>query len=181
MARVGKATGNTDASDLVLRAACYSVHKQAPDGSWPYGEAPTQRWIDNFHTGYNLCALQTIKEQTGSADFDDSIREGSTFYLNHFFLDSGIPKYFHNRTYPIDIHSVAQSLLTLCTFNRNDEFKDRVQTVLRWSVERMLCAEGFFRYRKGRWLTNSIPYIRWSQAWMLLALAHLVAPRKMEH
>jgi hypothetical protein len=30
---------------------------------------------------------------------------------------------------------------------------------------------GYFYFQKHRWYTNRIPFIRWSQAWMLLALS----------
>jgi hypothetical protein len=35
----------------------YSMARQHDDGSWAYGEADTYQEIDNFHTGYDVCAL----------------------------------------------------------------------------------------------------------------------------
>jgi hypothetical protein len=44
--------------------------------------------------------------------------------------------------------------------------------VLDWTVREMQDPEeGFFYYRKGRLFTNRTPFMRWGQAWMLLALA----------
>ena len=48
----------------------YVLQSQQPDGSWFYGELATQRWIDNFHTGYNLRALQSIGRSAVSYKFD---------------------------------------------------------------------------------------------------------------
>ncbi len=56
LCRVHKHTGEQKFLGPALRVARYSAAKQHADGSWAYGEAPSQQWIDNFHTGYNLCA-----------------------------------------------------------------------------------------------------------------------------
>ncbi|MCK7480569.1 MAG: hypothetical protein M0C28_27560 [Candidatus Moduliflexus flocculans] len=82
-----------------------------------YGEAPTQQWIDNFHTGFNLVALRRIRDFAGTAEFDAAIRKGLDFFKAHFFRDDGAPKYFHDAVYPIDIHSAAQSIITLAEFS----------------------------------------------------------------
>ena len=39
------------------------------------------------------------------------------FYKTHFLAPESIPKYFHDRIYPIDIYSVAQSIITV---NQNE-------------------------------------------------------------
>ncbi len=67
--RVYKHTGEERFLAPALRVARYSAAKQHPDGSWYYGELSSQRWIDNFHTGYNLCALQSISQSLNSTEF----------------------------------------------------------------------------------------------------------------
>ena len=47
----------------------------------------------------------------------------------------------------------------------------------RWAIENMQSKDGFFHYRKGRFHTNKIPFMRWGQAWMMLALSRLLAAR----
>jgi hypothetical protein len=42
-----------------------------------------------------------------------------------------------------------------------------------WAIANMQDEKGYFYYQKGRWITNKIPYIRWSQAWMFYALSLL--------
>ena len=60
LCRVYKHSGEKKFLEPALKVARYSAAKQHDDGSWDYGESPTQRWVDNFHTGYNLCALRSI-------------------------------------------------------------------------------------------------------------------------
>jgi len=37
----------------------------------------------------------------------------------------------------------------------------------------MRSSEGYFYYQRHRFHTNRIPYMRWSQAWMMYALARV--------
>jgi hypothetical protein len=41
-------------------------------------------------------------------------------------------------------------------------------------VRHMWDERGYFYYQKHRYWTNRIPYLRWGQAWMLLALATMM-------
>ena len=158
-----------------LHAARYSAGKQQSDGSWFYGESPSQRWIDNFHTGYNLCALQTISEYGLPGEFDDVLRRGFEFYRRNFFLQDGRVTYFHDRTYPIDVHCVAQSIITLLAFEHMDPTNVQLaRSVLQWALAHMWDKDGFFYYRILRACTNRLSYMRWSQAWMLVAIVTLL-------
>lgn len=173
--RVYKHTGKEKFLDPALLAARYSASRQHSDGSWAYGEGPSQQWIDNFHTGFNLCALQSISHDAGTAEFDSHLEKGFRFYKATFLREDGAPRYFHNRTYPIDIHCAAQSIITLLAFRHFDS--DCVQlanSTLRWAMDNMWDDRGFFYYRVLRFGTIRTSYMRWSQAWMLLALSEVV-------
>jgi hypothetical protein len=173
--RIYKHSGEQKFLDSALKVARYSAAKQHDDGSWDYGELPTQRWIDNFHTGYNLCAIQTIARDTGTNEFDDTLLRGFRYYKDHFFLETNVPKYFHHRAYPLDIHSVAQSIITLLAFKDMDvDAQMRAFSVFEWTMRNMWNGNGHFYYQKYPLFTNKISYMRWSQAWMLLALATLL-------
>lgn len=155
-----------------LDAARYSLARQRPNGSWPYGETAVQQWIDSFHTGYNLMALERIRQTLSFTECEPAIRKGYQFYLGHFFEPGGAAKYFHNRTWPVDIHSIAQALITLCGLAHFDSRSlPLAKEVCDWSVREMRSPEGWFYYQKWPWFTNRINYMRWSQSWMLLALA----------
>ena len=175
LCRVYKHCGEKKFLDPALKVARYSAAKQHNNGSWDYGEASTQRWADNFHTGYNLCALRSICQYAETSEFEPHIRRGFEFYRKNFFSDDGAPKYFHNRIYPINIHSVAQSIITLLAFKDLDENNvNLAHDVFRWAMTNMLNYHGYYYYQKLPYYTIKIPYMRWSQAWMLLALSTLL-------
>lgn len=158
-----------------LRVARYSMTKQHPDGSWHYGEEASSRWIDNFHTGYNLCALQAISRYATTTEFDAALRRGFEFYRSHFFQEDGSVNYFHDRRHPIDIHCVAQSVITLLALKEMDPGNlPLAHSVLRWALVHLWDDRGFFYYRVLRSCTNRVSYMRWSQVWMLLAMAKLL-------
>jgi hypothetical protein len=178
--RVYKHTGREKFLQPALKVARFSAAKQHADGSWYYGERTTQRWIDNFHTGYNLCALQDISRDAATTEFETCIRNGFEFYRAHFFREDGAARYFHDRTYPIDIHCVAQSIITLLAFKDLQPGNVRLaDSVFRWAMKHMWDDRGFFDYRVLRFCTIRTSYMRWSQAWMLLALSTLLSESDM--
>jgi hypothetical protein len=175
LARLHRVTGEKDVLDHAARAVRYSALSQSPDGSWPYGENQVQKWIDNFHTGYNLTALDRFSHFAGIDEYEQNIRKGFAFYRSNFFERGCLAKYYHNRLYPIDIHSIAQSIITLLSLQRCDAGNmPLARDICSWALANMKDEAGFFYYQKKRWYTNRISYMRWSQAWMLLALAGLL-------
>ena len=174
LCRVATMTGDKALLEPALRVARYSASRQQADGSWVYGEGATQQWIDNFHTGYNLEALHAIDRYLGRDEFGARVRSGFEYYRAHFFREDGAPRYFHDNTYPIDIHCVAQSLITLVTFqDLAPGSLALAHRVFDWAVRHMWDERGFFYYRVLRAGTIRTSYMRWSQAWMLLATSIL--------
>ncbi len=177
--RIGCLTGEDAYLGPALEAARYSVSKQREDGSWPYGESSSRQWIDNFHTGFNLIALQGIGENTRTSEFDAALRKGLGFYKAHFFQPDGAPRYFHDETYPIDIHSVAQGVITLIELkDYGEDLVPLAIDVLRWGLNNMWDRRGYFYFQKHRKYTVRTPFMRWSQAWMLLALSTVLQDRE---
>ena len=170
------ATGDHELEYLSL-ARCsmrYLADQQAADGSWTYGAGTFQNWIDGFHTGYNLCALLEYQQASGNASFAQDIDAGYDFYKRSFFRKDGAPKYFHDRTNPLDIHSCSQAILTFCAFRHRDpEALALAKRTADWTLDNMTSPEGAFFYQRHRWRTNRTPYMRWGQAWMFRALAAL--------
>ena len=178
LCRVNKHHPNIAFQDIGLQVARCTAAKQNPEGAWPYGEHKTQQWIDHFHTGYILCALKSIGCEVGTREFAPSIEWGLNHYKAHFFRADGAPKYFHNRTYPIDIHCVAQSLITLSEFAYLDHTNiPLAESVLEWALQNMWDKKGFFYYQLLPTGKICTPYMRWSLAWMMLGMATLIENR----
>jgi hypothetical protein len=181
LCRIGREAGQRRFFEPALDAARYSVSKQHADGSWSYGEAPHQEWIDNFHTGFNLVALKRIGEYAETVEFDAAVRRGFDFYRAHFFREDGAPRYYHDATYPLDIHSVAQSIITLVEFEELSKGSLHLaRLVLNWATANMWDPSGFFYFQQRRYFTVRIPFMRWSQAWMLLALSTFLTSSRDE-
>lgn len=151
---------------LLGRPDCmeFSVRRQNSNGSWWYGEAANQRWIDNFHTGYCLVALR----ETGW--FPEAAQRGFDYWDRTFWTPDYAPRYYHNRLYPMDTHCCAQGILTYLAYG----YRDKADAVARWAMANLWDRRGFFWYQRGRWFTNRICYLRWTQAWMYYALAQLL-------
>ena len=138
LARAAKHTGNHEYLRVARSAMEYSCSRQLPDGSWWYAEEPKYHWIDNFHTGYNLDSLDIYLEATGDEEFRGHLDKGLAFYKSHFFEDTGRPKYYHTRTYPVDIQCAAQSIDTLARFSQRDPVcRNSRKKVAAWTIRNM--------------------------------------------
>jgi glycosyltransferase involved in cell wall biosynthesis len=174
LARTSKYAPRGGYLDLSRCVMSYSCASQMQDGSWYYGEEPKYRWIDNFHTGYNLDSLKWYKESTGDTRFDGNLRRGLAFYLNHFFEESGRPKYYHNQTYPVDSQCISQSIETLARFAEIEPAALVMAVkVATWAIENMQDRDGHFYYREYRLIKTKAPMIHWAQATMYQALCLL--------
>jgi len=120
-------------------------------------------------------ALKGIKKYANTDEFDQTIKSGFNFYLNSFFRQDGAPKYYHDRVYPIDSHCLAQSIITLEALkDLNSRAHEVALAALGWGLENMWNSQGYFYYQRYRLYTNRVPYMRWTEAWMLLALTSLL-------
>lgn len=146
------------------------MNAQEKDGSWVYGELPIQSWKDSFHTGFNLECLADYMKFTGDKSIEDGVNLGLNYYINNFFTEVGVPKYFNNAVFPIDIHSPAQLVVTINSMGKMKEYGDLVEKVINWTVSNMQDPKGYFYYQKKKYWTTKIPYMRWSQAWMAHSL-----------
>jgi hypothetical protein len=182
LARVGRITGERELLDAARGAIAFVLDGQAADGSWGYARGDHRSFIDNFHTGYVLCALKSYIEASGDEGPRENLERGWRFYRENFLFEGRIPKYYHDRLYPIDAHAVSQTILTMI------EFGDTATAarVASWSIPAMQTGRGYFIYQIHRRFTNRIAYLRWSNAWMLYVLARLAGalekrPQSGEH
>jgi len=200
LAKVGSLIGERSLIEWAQRTALYVTRRQQQDGSWAYGGDTHQAWSDNFHTAYILTSLARINEAitsesepgadrgphagsprgvvdaTGSKDdFDNALRRGYEFWTERFFLTHGWPKYFPDHLYPADIHSAASAIVALVELRGHlPNTLLLAKEIADWALKNLRDPQGFFSYQKRRFFTVRIPYMRWSQAWMMYALARLL-------
>lgn len=163
--------GDPDLSELARDAALYSVRRQRPDGSWPYGDSSGLEWVDGYHTAYVLEGLAQVHDHWGGDEVGEALQRGLDFYIDRLFDQDGAPRATVGARFPIDIHASSTAIGTLSRLRALDERALPVAgRVLDWTLANMVRHDGRFAFRLHRHMRNSVPYLRWSDAHMLLAL-----------
>jgi hypothetical protein len=177
LASVGARTGETDLCELAVRAARYVIRRQREDGSWTYGAARDQSWVDNFHTAYVLLSLSRIMKCLPGAEVEiaTALQRGYAFWRERFFLADGWPKYYHDTLFPADAHAAATAIVTLVELRELDrEALSLAEKIAAWTLRNLYDKRGSFYYQRRRFYTVRTPFMRWTQSWMLYALARLL-------
>ena len=175
LARTAKYTNNSEALKVAHDAMLYSCSRQLENGAWYYGEDSKYHWIDNFHTGYNLDSLKCYIECTDDRTYEGHMLRGFEFFKNNFFEYNGMPKYYHNRAYPIDSQCASQAIETLAHFADYDKSSLELGLkVAQWVILNMQDEKGYFYYRKYPLLRAKTPMLHWGQATTYKALSTLL-------
>jgi hypothetical protein len=172
-------------TDDVVRATRFTLGAQRADGSWPYGTGGADGWVDSFHTSYMLVSLQQIAtglQTAGGHDVRDIVPaieealEGGLQYWRSSFFDGPAIGFHPHRPWPVDVHAVAHAVLTFVELEgRMPDGIPEARRLAEWCLTEMQDPDGYFYYQKHRFYRNRLAYMRWTQAWMLLALARLAA------
>jgi len=186
LACVGGVEGGSEFSDLAndaaIRAARYVIRRQNEDGSWAYGAGPGLQWVDNFHTAFVLLSLSKMMKclPGDEIDLSPALQRGYRFWRERFFLADGWPKYYHDTLYPADAHAAATAIITLIELQELDsDALSLAETIATWSIRNLRDGRGFFYYQRRRFYTVRTPFMRWTQAWMLFALARLLEIKRL--
>ena len=175
LARSAMRTNDTRLGAFAAESMGFSVNRLLPNGSWPYGESANPAWVDNFHTGYNLVALEDYRRTTGDTSMDAALERAYRYWDATFFKSDGAPSYYDNSHWPIDIHCCAQAILTWLALERLDPgARAKAHRTAEWTMRHMWNGR-HFTFQRGAWWRNDVKQIRWGQAWMFWALAELVA------
>jgi rhamnogalacturonyl hydrolase YesR len=175
LARTSAYTHNAAHRAMAEKAMQYTAKYQRADASWYYGEEGNLHWVDNFHTGYVLDCFKRYGEATGDARFDEQMMKGYQYWKNTFFLSDGTPRYYCQKTLPLDIQCSSQAIDTLMFFNDRDPGNlSLALRVAQWTIANMQDKSGYFYYRRySPWVVNKTPTLHWGQATMFCALAGL--------
>jgi hypothetical protein len=177
LASVGHLTEESELCELATKAARYVIKRQRADGSWAYGADAGQEWVDSFHTAYVLLSLARISKSCSDPDgkIESALQHGFSFWRRSFFLADGWPKYYHDSLYPADAHAAATAIVTLLELQKLDAGAHELAgAIAGWTITNLRDTRGFFYYQRRRFGTVRTPFMRWTQAWMLCALARLL-------
>jgi len=172
-------TKKEEYSNRALDMTKYVLAKQQPDGHWNYSIDPVtgqEREQIDFHQGYVLDSLHYVQKylKITNQEITKAIEHGLKYYREKQFLDSGQSIWRVPKKWPLDIHNQTQGILTFSRLQRYISSEAQFAKVIaKWTIENMQDNKGFFYYRNHPWYKIKIPYMRWSQAWMFLALSEL--------
>lgn len=182
--KVASVTGEARLLEMARRAVDFVVAHQHADGRWDYSldlETGEERRQIDFHQGYVLESLDAYIAYSGTQEekYHKALKQGAAYYRREQFFESGQAKWRVPRVWPVDIHNQAQGIISFTRLSYLDaQWLSYAETVARWTIRHMQDKAGYFYYRRGRFITNRISYMRWAQAWMIRALAELCAKRK---
>ena len=180
LTRAGKELGREEWILAAKKAVSYTLSDQREDGSFDYNGPPEkpQNFVDNYHSGFVIRMLHSIWKLTGREDVKQSLDKCVRHYTENFFEDNRIPWLLPHRKYRVDIHSCAEAITCLSVISEDyPGTAELAGNVVEWTVNELRDPSGFFYYGllksrfTGRVYRSRIPYIRWSQAWMLKALS----------
>jgi hypothetical protein len=174
LARVNALVPDSRYSELAHAAVDFTVSHQTPEGAWYYGVESKYRWVDSFHTGYVLEAVDIFNRYSGSQKYVAAVEKGYRYFVETFFGGDGTPRYYDYKTRPLDIQCASQGIQTLVNLRRlHPQSVPVAVKVTRWTIANMQDRTGYFYYRKYPLITNKTPTLHWGQATMFAALAVL--------
>lgn len=169
---------NAQWEDLGKKAAQFTAKHQLKNGEWYYNADPKNlnTRVDNYHTGFVLESFLDIRDFAPEVfEHKSQTEKGFEYYIQHFFTAENAPRMSDHKTYPIDIQSAAQSIITLCR-SGNSEHYDLAERVFHYTINHFFDEKEsryYYRiYKNGK--TDKSSYIRWGDAWMLRAIALLI-------
>lgn len=177
----GRTYERLDWEALARRAFAYTLADLEPSGAWDYVGPPdrgtVKRMVDPYHQGFILRMLLRAHDLTDDPRYMDAARRGYAFFREHLFRE-GRPRATESRDYPVNVHSVAEGLLVFNAFRDVEpDAGPHADAALTWADTHMRDPDGFFHYLWSPGRVNRLPMMRWGQAWMFLALAHLATGR----
>ncbi|OFX79062.1 MAG: hypothetical protein A2X12_07630 [Bacteroidetes bacterium GWE2_29_8] len=184
LAIVYKITNNTDNLNLIDELVNSVVSMQKENGVWFYDynlQKKTEKKQIDFHQGFVLNSISNIIKLTEIDEnkYKESIVKGLDFYYNNQFNQEGKSLWRIPKEYPVDIHNQSQGIITFATHKMyNEKYLLFARKIADWTIDNMQDKKGYFYYKINRLGKNKISFMRWSQAWMLLALSTFILEKR---
>ncbi len=159
----------------------FVLDSQRPDGSWLYAvDNPREAFVDNFHTCFVLKNLYKLNRGLEISDVAQAVQRGYEFYRKNLIDAGGEPKTYavapRVEIVRVEMYNFAEAI-TLGALFRDDipeafTIADELAARL---VRQHQLPDGHFVtriYRGG--IRHSVPYLRWPQSQLFLALTNLL-------
>jgi hypothetical protein len=156
--------------DAGLEALPPTLRAVAPDGSIPYGAGDGLGWVDGHHTGFVVESLTDIHRLVPEAGLAAVLGPMVGYYRDELFGPDGQARCRPGTSYPVDSLAAAQGIQTFAKVG--GEYLGFARRIADWTLDRMAGSRAFL-YRRHRFHVKAIPYARWADAPMCLALAEL--------
>ncbi len=171
--------GGSKYFDVAKKAVDFVINKQHTDGHWNYSmdlQTNVERCQVDFHQGFILNSLARIIELSAFSEekYLTALKKGLAFYREKQFTGEGRALWRLPHNWPADIHHQAQGIITFASMGHYQEgIEAFARIIAEWTIANMQDAGGYFYYKKSGLFINKISYLRWGQAWMLLALSKI--------
>ena len=165
-------TGENRFKELVFKLYRSICKGQNPDGSWYYSQDNRGQWVDGFHIGFILEGISRAI-LAGVLDLDRYFTKAVAFFKNHLFTEAGLPMYYQDSLYPIDVQNSAQAVQTHAFLMRLGLSSASELLAVVHEVDRSLWnPKGYYNHMKTKWWTYKTPMHRWGTGPMALALSY---------
>lgn len=172
-------------ADIAKKALNTVLKRQKSDGSWNYSErldTGKQRVQIDFHQGFILDSILSIAASLDyfTPEVEKALQEGFEFYRDNQFTSEGRALWRLPGDYPADIHHQAQGIITASKYyeySGSRRAEDLAKSVLFYTLNNFRDKKGYFYYRKHRRVVDRTSYMRWGNAWMLLAMAEALCAK----
>lgn len=164
--------------ELAYKMTDFTIAYQQENGCWNYSidlKTGKERTQIDFHQGYVLDSIHYVIKYCGENEqYTTALTRGAAYYFKEQFKQNGSAIFRVPNEYPVEIHNQSQGIITLTRLSYlSDEYAPFAKKIAAWTIENMQGPKGYFYYKKYPYHTIKTPFMRWSQAWMLLALTEL--------
>lgn len=172
---------NGDWRDKAWKNLRFILESQQADGSWLYAiDNPREAFIDHFHTCFVLKNLYKLNYHLRSADVQQAVTRGYEWYRKALFNEAGYPRSFavapRLQIVRLEMYNFAEaiSLGVLLRDNIPEAF-DHAKSLATNLVHS-------YQLPAGHWVTrvylgglrHTVPFLRWPQSQLFLALTNLL-------
>lgn len=183
-ARLYFITKESNYKELAQKMTDFTIAYQQKDGHWNYSIDPSadggkERTQIDFHQGYVLDSIHYVNKYCGEKEeYKKALKLGAAYYFSKQFKANGQSIFRVPTEFPVEIHNQSQGIITFTRLSYlSTEYANFAKTIADWTIQNMQSKKGYFYYKKYPLYTIKIPFMRWSQAWMLLALTELKAAK----